>query len=75
MKTTIFTIESNHGFLQDLEEYTSDVLEAVSFTNFEFAAQKLAQVKHLLKNECWISTQQIPFPRPKPFQLHILNTK
>lgn len=75
MKTTIFTIESNKGFLQDLEKYTSDVLEAVSFTNFEFAAQKLAQVQHLLQNECWISTQQIPFPRPKPFQFHILNTK
>lgn len=75
MKTTIFTIESKHGFLQDLEEYTSDVLEAVSFTDFEFAAQKLAQVQPLLRNECWISTQQIPFPRPKPFQFHILNTK
>lgn len=74
MKTTIFTIESKHGFLKDLEEYTLDVLEAVSFTNFEFAAQKLAQVQHLLLNECWISTQQISFPRSKPFRLHILNT-
>jgi len=75
MKTTIFTIESNQGFLRDLEEYTSDVLDAVSFTNFEFAVRKLSQVQHLLENECWVSAQQIPFPRPKPFQFHILNTK
>jgi hypothetical protein len=75
MKTTIFTFESHKGFLKDIEEYTSDIYEAVSFTNFEFARQKLIQVHHLLKNECWISTQQIPFPRPKPFRIHILNTK
>jgi hypothetical protein len=75
MKTTIFILESNKGFLKDIEEYTSDILEAVSFTNFEFACQKLIQVHHLLKNECWVSTQQIPFPRPKPFRIYILNTK
>lgn len=75
MKSTIYILESHNGFLKDIEEYTSDIFEAVSFTNFQFACRKLVQVRHLLKNECWVSTREIPFPRPKPYRIHILNTK
>jgi hypothetical protein len=74
MKRTIYLIASDEGFLQDIEKYTSDPLEAVSFTNVGYACERLVSVQHLLTHKCWVTTQQIPFPRPKPFSLCNLNT-
>ena len=74
MTRTIYLIASDEGFLQDIEKYTSDPLEAVSFTNVDYACERLLSVQHLLTHKCWITTQQIPFPRPKPFIIHGLNT-
>ena len=73
-KRTIYLIASDEGFLQDIEKYTSDPLEAVSFTNVGYACERLVSVQHLLTHKCWITEQQIPFPRPKPFSLCNLNT-
>lgn len=66
MKRLSYAIESTQGFLKDIEDYTNDVLEAVTFTNFEFACERLAVVNNLLSTECWISAVYIPFPRPVP---------
>lgn len=69
MKRLLYTIESAHGFLKDIETYTNDVLEAVTFTTFEFACERLAVVNNLLSTECWISAVYIPFPRPRAVPL------
>jgi hypothetical protein len=66
MKKTIYTIASEKGFLKDIEEYTMDILEAVTFTNVDYACERLLSIKHALKNKCWVTTQEITFPRPKP---------
>lgn len=66
MNRVVYTIESAKGLLRDIEIYTQDVLEAVTFTSFETACLRLASVSGLLSEECWVTVKQIPFPRPKP---------
>lgn len=74
MKKTIYTIASEKGFLKDIEEYTMDILEAVTFTNVDYACERLLSIKHALKNKCWVTTQEITFPRPKPTDIHRFDT-
>jgi len=66
MTRTVYLFASNKGFLKDIEEYTHDPLEAITFTNFEIASQRFALVAKLVSNECWITKESIPFPRPYP---------
>lgn len=64
----LYVIKSDKGFLADIERYTDDVLEAVTFVDFDFAVKKLASVRSLLKEICWVGTEYVPFPRPTPVQ-------
>lgn len=66
MKRLIFTIESHKGFLQDIECYTDSLVDAVSFTTFDVAAQRLSAVREKLTLECWVSANYLEFPRSKP---------
>jgi hypothetical protein len=66
MKRLTYTIESTKGFLRDVEDYTDDLLEAVTFTNFDVAAFRLNTVRDRLRDECWVSVIYMDFPRLKP---------
>ncbi len=66
MNRIVFAIKSDEGLLCDIEKYTTDLLEAVVFTDFDVACKRLASVSGLLKNDCWIEVEYMPFPRPKP---------
>jgi hypothetical protein len=64
MKRLLYTIESTKGFLADIERYTDNILDAVTFVDFDNAAHRLAQVNDLLVEPCWIVAKYVPFPRP-----------
>jgi len=66
MKRLTYAIESTKGFLRDIEDYTDDLLEAVTFTNFDIAVIRLSAVKSRLQYECWVSVIYLDFPRLKP---------
>ena len=66
MKRIIFTITSDKGFLQDVEQYTDSLVDAVSFGTFESAIKSLSAVQEKLTTECWIDVNYLDFPRPKP---------
>lgn len=66
MKRLVYTIESPQGFLQDVEQYTDDLLDAVTFTTFDVAIFRLNSVKERLKTECWVGVNYLDFPRLKP---------
>lgn len=68
MNRVVYTIESSDGYLKDIEVYTNDILEAVTFTDFEHACSRLTIVSGLLSKECWVDAKYIPFPRPKPMR-------
>ena len=68
MNRVVYTIESAKGFLKDIEMYTQDILEAVTFTDFETACSRLTPVSGLLNEECWVDVKYVPFPRPKPMR-------
>lgn len=67
MKRLVYTIESSKGFLKDIELYTDDVLDAVTFTTFDTAVMRLNGVKEKLQTDCWVGLEYIEFPRAKPF--------
>ena len=69
MERLVHVIESDKGYLSDLEEYTDDLLEAVTFISYDFAVKRLAAVSGQLNENCWVSCAYLPFPRPKPFTL------
>lgn len=69
MDRLVHVIESDKGFLSDLECYTDNIMEAVTFVSYDFAAKRLAAVSRLLNETCWIGSAYMPFPRPKPFVL------
>ena len=64
MNRLVHTLECDLGYLVEVETYTNDITQAVTFTEFETAHQKLMEVNKLLKNECWIGLGYLPFPRP-----------
>lgn len=66
MKRLTYAIESTQGFLRDIEDYTDDLLEAVTFTNFDIAVIRLSAVKNRLQCECWVSVIYLDFPRLRP---------
>jgi hypothetical protein len=63
MKRLVYLLESDEGFLCDIEAYTRDVSVAATFTSFEAAQTKLIEVNELLKRECWIGVGFLSFPR------------
>ena len=62
-------IESDKGYLKDLEHYSSDPLEAVTFVTSTAATRKLADLQVFLKEDCWVGAVYIPFPHPYPHPL------
>lgn len=68
MDRIVYTIESAKGLLKDIEVYTQDILEAVTFTDFETACFRLTLISGLLSEECWVGAKRVPFPRPKPMR-------
>jgi len=66
MKRLTYVLESTKGFLRDVEDYTDDLLEAVTFTTFDVAAIRLNSVKDKLRHECWVSVIYLDFPRLRP---------
>lgn len=63
MKKRIYVIESEKGFLRDVEEYTDNVYKAVTFVDYDNAVKCLRSVKTLLSAECNVTTSNIDFPR------------
>lgn len=70
MQRTLYVIESSKGYLSDIERYTDNILDAVTFVDFDIAAQRLVSVSGLLSEPCWVAAEQVPFPRPTPIQLN-----
>jgi hypothetical protein len=68
MDRLIHVIESKKGYLKDIEEYTDDILDAVTFIDYNIAIRQLIAVSGLLTEECWVGCTYIPFPRPTPFK-------
>lgn len=66
MERTIWTIESNEGYLYDIEQYTQDVSKAVDFPDLDTALRRLTLVRKKLTKACWITAQTLPFPRKDP---------
>lgn len=64
MTKTVYLLACDKGYLKDIEVYTHDVLDAVTFSSFETATERLAKIGKLLSNECYVTTGSIPFPRP-----------
>lgn len=69
MNRLVHVIESNKGYLCDLESYTNNIMEAVTFVSYDFAIRRLATVSGQLSETCWVGCAYMPFPRPEPFVL------
>jgi hypothetical protein len=69
MNRVLHVIESDKGYLYDIEKYTDDVMKAVTFVDFTQACKRLAGVSGVLSNSCWVGAVHVPFPRPVPFVL------
>lgn len=69
MDRLVHVIESSKGYLSDLESYTDNIMDAVTFVSYDFAIKRLATVSGLLSEPCWVGCAYMPFPRPKPFIL------
>lgn len=65
MNRLVFAIESPEGFLKDIECYTHLIEDAVTFTTFDSAVNKLCSVRERLVAECWVSANYLKFPRSK----------
>jgi hypothetical protein len=69
MDRLVHVIESDKGYLSDLESYTDNIMDAVTFVSYDFAINRLATVSGKLTENCWVGCAYMPFPRPKPFTL------
>ncbi len=65
MKRLVYVIESEKGFLSDIETYTKDISNAATFVSFESAQAKLIEVNKLLVADCWVGVAFLSFPREK----------
>ena len=70
MERLLYAIKSNKGFLADIERYTDNILDAVTFVDFDNAAYRLAEINDLLVEQCLIVAVYVPFPRPTAVCLH-----
>jgi hypothetical protein len=72
MKKLTHVIESAKGFLYDIEKYTNDIEDAVTFCDFDCASKRLASMSGVLNEQCWVGSAYISFPRSKPLFLDTL---
>jgi hypothetical protein len=66
MKKSIYVIQSDKGFLCDVENYTDDIHKAAVFVDYDVAVKKLCAVSGVLTTECTVTTTAIDFPRLYP---------
>jgi hypothetical protein len=64
MHRVVHVIESNEGYLCDIEKYTSDICAAVIFENYDSATTKLKLVSDKLSQTCWVRATYLKFPHP-----------
>ena len=64
MDRLVYVIESPKGYLYDIEKYTSNITEAVTFVEYDTAVKKLATLAKSLTTECRVNMHCIPFPHP-----------
>lgn len=68
MDRFVWAIESDKGFLFEVEEYTSNLHKAVVFTDLDAALSRLRMLQSDLKETCRLTRQQLPFPRLESLQ-------
>jgi hypothetical protein len=68
MDRLVYVIESSKGYLYDIEKYTSNIFEAVTFVEYDTAVKKLATLTKSLVTECRVNMHCIPFPHPIGYQ-------
>lgn len=68
MQRLVYVIESAKGYLCDIEKYTPNLLEAVTFVDHDAAVKKLAALGKILAMECKVNMHCIPFPHPIGFK-------
>jgi PHP family Zn ribbon phosphoesterase len=71
MKQTVYVFQSDYGFLSDIEVYSKNPEEAVTFVQFDIASARFNAIKHKLKQNCKIVSVQIPFPRATAMQPYV----
>lgn len=66
MKKSIYVIESEKGYLSDIESYTNDIYKAAVFVDYDSAVRKLCNISGGLSTSCTVTSSLIDFPRHSP---------
>lgn len=64
MKRLLHVIESNDGYLCDIEQYTEDPNEATTFVDYGTAIKRLISLTNKIKQDCWVGAVYVDFPHP-----------
>ena len=72
MNRKVWVIESEQGFLKDVNVYTSEIESAVVFSTLQSAVDKFITISGVLSSECWVNSATMAFPRTTPY-IKILN--
>lgn len=64
MKRLLHVIESDEGYLCDIDRYTGDPNAAITFVDFAVAAKRLAAMNAKIKGDCWVGSVYVDFPHP-----------
>jgi hypothetical protein len=74
MKRLLHVIESDRGYLCDLEEYTEDPNAAITFVDYGIAIKRLATLSKKIKTDCWVGAVYVDFPHPVGYKNLIQNS-
>jgi|TARA_R110002126_G_scaffold180791_5_gene329612 hypothetical protein len=72
MDRKVWVIESEQGFLKDVNVYTDEIESAVVFSTLQSAVNKFMTISGVMSSECWINSATMAFPRTTPY-INILN--
>lgn len=64
MHRLVHVIESDEGYLYDIEHYTPDICSAVTFESFDVAVAKLKSIRDTISKTCWVKATYLRFPHP-----------
>lgn len=70
MERKVWVIQSEQGFLKDINVFTKNPEDAVVFSCLQSAFDKFIAISGALNSECWINSAPLPFPRQQPY-IHI----
>jgi len=70
MTITLYAIQSDAGYLKDIEEYTTDIEQAVTFVCFDTAIHRLFLCLNQLTHECKVVPVKTLFPRKTAKQFY-----